>query len=280
VLAINYYTMNYQQKPFDNIACRQAFALAINKDLIVQNIWKGSFIATNHIVPQGQPGYYPGLKGPDGKATTSGDPAAAQADLKTCEQAQGYSSVSQFPAITLTYSSAGIQAARDEVAAMQQMWQNVLGISVKTDDIEINTLFTDEGQGCANKLQFYDGPAWLADYPDPQDWTSLQFGKGVAQNGMCYGQNKGPGAAEQQQVQQELAAADVNSNPTARLAAYNMAEQQLINDVAWMPMEQQLAFGLRKPCMQGVVPNALGQTPPQDWANIYISTDTPCAKTS
>ncbi len=280
VLAINYYTMNYQQKPFDVIACRKAFAEAINKDLIVQNIWKGSFIATNHIVPQGQPGYNPNLTGPDGKATTSGDTAAAQADLKTCEQQQGYSSASSFPPITLTYSSAGVQAARDEVAAMQQMWQNVLGISVKTDDIEINTLFADEGKGCANNLQFYDGPAWLADYPDPQDWTSLQFGKGVGQNGMCYGQNKGPGAAEQQQVQQELAAADVNTNPTARLAAYNMAEQQLVNDVAWFPMEQQTAFGLRKPCLQGFVPNALAQTPPQDWANIYISTDTPCAKTS
>ena len=278
ILAINYYTMNYQQKPFDVIACRQAFALAINKDLIVQNIWKSSFIATNHIVPQGQPGYYPGLKGPDGKATTSGDPAVAKQDLQTCMQQEGYSSVSQFPAITLTYSSAGIQAARDEVAAMQQMWQNVLGISVKTNDIEINSLFTAEGQGCANKLQFYDGPAWLADYPDPQDWTSLQFGKGVAQNGMCYGQNKGPGAAQQQQIQQALAAADVNTDPTSRLAAYNMAEQQLVNDVAWMPMEQQTAFGLRKPCMQGVVPNALAQTPPQDWANIYISTDQPCAK--
>ncbi len=280
LLAINYYTMNYQQKPFDVTSCRQAFALAINKDLIVSNVWKGSFIATNHIVPQGQPGYNPNLTGPDGKTTTSGDTTAAKADLQACMQAQGYSSVSQFPSITLTYSSAGVQAAKDEVAAMQQMWQNVLGINVKTNDIDINTLFADEGKGCANTLQFYDGPAWLADYPDPQDWTTLQFDKGAGQNGMCFGQNKGPDAAAQQQVQKALEAADTNTNPTARMAAYNAAEQQLVNFVAWMPMEQQLAFGLRKPCVQGVVPNALGITPPQDWQNIYISTDTPCARTS
>jgi oligopeptide transport system substrate-binding protein len=280
LLAINYYTMNYQQKPFDVIACRQAFALAINKDLIVANVWKGAFIATNHIVPQGQPGYNTNLTGPDGKTSTSGDTTAAKADLQTCMTAQGYTSVSQFPSITLTYSSAGVQAAKDEVTAMQSMWSNVLGINVKADDININTLFADEGKGCANTLQFYDGPAWLADYPDPQDWTTLQFDKGAGQNGMCYGQNKGPAAAEQQQVQKALEAADLNTNPTARLAAYNAAEQQLINDVAWMPMEQQLAFGLRKPCVQGFVPNALGLTPPEDWANIYISTDAPCAKTS
>lgn len=280
LLAINYYTMNYQQKPFDVTSCRQAFALAINKDQIVSSIWKGAFIATNHIVPQGMPGYNTSLTGPDGTTSTAGNPTAAKADLQACMTAQGYSSVSQIPPITLTYSSAGVQAAKDEVAAMQQMWQNVLGVSVKTDDIDINTLFADEGKGCANTLQFYDGPAWLADYPDPQDWTTLQFDKGAGQNGMCYGQNHGPDAAAQQQVQQLLEQADLNTNATARLAQYNQAEQQLVNSVAWMPMEQQQVFILRKPCVQGVVPNALGLTPPQDWSNIFISTDTPCAKTS
>jgi oligopeptide transport system substrate-binding protein len=279
-LSIFYYTMNYQQKPFDVIACRQAFALAIDKSLITQNVWKGSMLPTNHIIPQGMPGYNPKLTGPDGKTTTSGDPAAAKADLQTCMQQQGYTSVSQFPPITLTYSSAGVQADKNEVAAMQQMWQNVLGISVKTDDIDINTLFTDEGKGCANTLQFYTGPGWIADYPDPEDWTTLQFDKGAAQNGMCFGQNNGPDAAAQQQIQKELEAADVDQNPTTRIAAYDTAEQQLVNDVAWMPMEQGLATVLRKPCLQGYPNNSQGLIPPQDWANIYISTDTPCAKTS
>ncbi len=35
-LAINYYTMNYNQKPFDNVHIRQAFALAINKDILAK----------------------------------------------------------------------------------------------------------------------------------------------------------------------------------------------------------------------------------------------------
>ena len=76
---------------------------------------------------------------------------------------------------------------RNEVAALQQMWQTVLGVSVKTNDIEINKLFADEGMGSSNPLQFYTGPAWIADYPDPYDWTTLQFGKGAAQNGMSFG---------------------------------------------------------------------------------------------
>ncbi|TMD53887.1 MAG: peptide ABC transporter substrate-binding protein [Chloroflexi bacterium] len=279
-LAINYYTMNYLQKPFDVTSCRQAFALAINKDVIVKSVWKNSFKATNHIVPEGQYGYNPNLKGPDGTTSTAGNQTAAQNDLKACEQAQGYASAANFPPVTLTYSSAGAQDVRNEVAAMQQMWQNVLGISVKTDDIDINKLFSDEGLGSNNPLQFYTGPAWLADYPDPQDWTTLQFDKGASQNGMSFGQNHGPDAAAQQMVQQQMEAADKITDKTQREMAYWNIEQQLVNYVAWFPMEQQEINILQKPCVQGVVQNAMAVLPPEDWANIYISTDQPCAKLS
>ncbi len=155
--------------------------------------------------------------------------------------------------------------------------RSTLGVSVKTNDIDINTLFTDEGQGANNPLQFYTGPAWIADYPDPEDWTTLQFDAGAAQNGMNYGQNKGSGAAEQQAVQKELENADTMTDPTARLAAYNDAEQKLVNDVAWFPTEQQYASGLLKPCVQNFITNGENSIAPDDWSKVYISTDTPCA---
>lgn len=284
-LAINYYTMNYLQKPFDVTSCRQAFALAINKDLIVKTVWKNSFIATNHIVPQGQYGYNPSLTGPDGTTSTAGNTTKAQADLQNCEQAQGYSSAANFPPITLTYSSAGSQDVRNEVAAMQQMWQTTLGIGVKTDDIDINKLFSDEGLGSNNPLQFYTGPAWLDDYPDPQDWITLQFDKGASQNGMSFGQNKGPDATAQQALQLQMEQADTMpgvtaSDQAARATAYNAIEQKLVNYVAWFPMEQQEINILQKACVQGLTQNALGIVPPDAWGNIYISTDQPCAKLS
>jgi oligopeptide transport system substrate-binding protein len=276
ILAINYYTMSYTKKPFDNIKIRQAFALAINKDLIVHTVWKDSFIATNHIVPKGQPGYYADLTGPAGVKGTAGDPTLAKQLFQQGLQEAGYSSVSQLPPITLTFASGGDVAVKNEVAALQQMWQNVLGVNVKTNDIDINTLFQDEGLGSNNPLQFYTGPAWIDDYPDPQDWTTLQFDKGAGQNGMNYGQNNSTDAALQQQTQQLLEQADAAPLGPDRLAMYNKAEQQLVNDVAWLPVEQQLANTVRKPCEQGIVNNALGLTPPDDWAKIFISTDTPC----
>ncbi len=275
-LAINYYTMNYLKKPFDNIKIRQAFALAVNKDLIVKNIWKDKFIATNHIVPQGMPGYNAALTGPAGVKGTAGDPTLAKSLFQQGMQEEGYSSVAQIPPITLTFASSGDASAKNEVAALQQMWQNTLGISVKTSDVDINTVFNDEALGSNNPLMFYDGPAWIADYPDPQDWTSLQFDKGAAQNGMNYGQNGATNAADQQANQLAMEQADTMPNGPARLAVYNKIEQQLVNEVAWLPMQQQTSAGLRAPCERGFVNNALGLTPPDDWANIYISTDTPC----
>jgi oligopeptide transport system substrate-binding protein len=284
-LAIYYYTMNYLQKPFDVTSCRQAFALAIDKDQVVKYVWKNSLIATNHIVPQGQYGYDPNLKGPDGTTSTAGNQTKAKQDLQACEQAQGYASAANFPPITLTYSSAGAQDVRNEVAAMQQMWQFVLNINVKTNDIDGLKLYEDEGLGAKNPLQFYTGPVWGADYPDPQDWTTLQFDKGVIQNSMNFGQNKGPDAAAQQALQLQMEQADTMpgmtaSQQAARAAAYNAIEQQLVNYVAWLPMDQQAINILQKPCVQGVVWNAGGLTPPDDWGNIYISTDSPCAHLS
>ncbi|MEO8973935.1 MAG: peptide ABC transporter substrate-binding protein [Ktedonobacteraceae bacterium] len=273
-LWINYYAMNYNIKPFDNIDIRQAFALAVNKNVAVQAAWKGSYIATNHIVPQGMPGYAASLTGVDG-AGTQGDQAKAKQLFQTGLQQEGWSSVSQMPSVTLTYSSGGTQAPKNEVSILQQNWQNVLGVSVKVEDIDFNKLLTDI---TANTLQFW-GIAWITDYPDPEDWLTLQFDAGSGNNNMNYGQNHSSDATAQQAIQKQLEAADIDQNPTTRFAAYNAAEQSLVNDVAWLPMEQVTATYLVKPCVNNYVVDHQDLTTPNDWSKVYISTATPCANT-
>ncbi len=100
------------------------------------------------------------------------------------------------------------------------------------------------------------------------------------QNGMSFGQNHGPDAAAQQALQQQMEQADVMQDPQVRLQAYNNIEQQLVNYVAWFSIEQQTYIVMVKPCVPGFRPNAEGLVAPDDWGNIYISTDTPCTKTS
>jgi oligopeptide transport system substrate-binding protein len=270
-LAINYLTMNFLVKPFDNIHIRQAFALAINKDLIIQSVYKNTYVPTNHIVPKGMPGYNPNLTAPDGVAGTSGDTTKAKALLQQGLTEEGWTSVSQLPAIKLTYAS-GDPNLTNAIAAMQQMWQTTLGVSVKANPEDFNKLLTDS-EGALNNpngLQFW-GIGWIADYPDPQDWTTLQFGKGQQYNQINYGQNNSADAATQQQTQQALAAADVNQDQTSRMQAYNQSEQQLVNDVAWLSWAQVAINQVLKPYVKGMVFNAQLQIPPNDWGNIYIA---------
>src|SRR5207237_3788123 len=110
------------------------------------------------------------------------------------------------------------------------------GISVKPNPEDFNKLLLDMVAAANNPkgLQFWN-TSWSADYPDPQDWTTLQFDKGAPNNTMNYGHNSTAEAAQQQQVQQKLEAADVNPDQYARFRAYNQAEQLLVNDLARLP---------------------------------------------
>ncbi|MDQ2904438.1 MAG: peptide ABC transporter substrate-binding protein [Ktedonobacteraceae bacterium] len=269
-LWINYYTMNYLAKPFDNTAIRQAFALALNKTTIVKSVWKGALQATNHIIPQGMDGYNPALTGPDGTQSLAGNVAAARDLLAQGLKQEGWSSAAQIPPIKLTYAT-GLVAFDQEVAAMIQAWHQVLGVTVTADPTNYNTLLDEvtAATNNANGLQFW-GLAWVAEYPDPQDWLSLQFGKDVPNNNMNYGQNYGSAAAKQQLIQQQIAGADATMQQDGRIQAYQQAEQALVNDVAWLPMEQVTQIFLRKTYVRGMIDNAQSLVPPDDWANIYI----------
>jgi peptide/nickel transport system substrate-binding protein/oligopeptide transport system substrate-binding protein len=277
-LWISYVTFNYLVKPFDNIHIRQAFELAIDKDAIAHNIRKDTVVATNHIVPQGMPGYYPDLKGPDGTTSTKGDPAKAKQLLQQGLQEEGLTTL---PTITYTISTGGASTARNQVAALQQMWKSALGVNVTTNDINFNTLLTQTNNAVNNpKGMMMWSLGWIADYPDPQDWLTLQFDKGAPNNQWNYGQNNSTDAAQQQATQKLMEQADANMDATSRMQQYNQAEQQLVNDVAWAPLYQVLTSYVLKPCVVGVVDNAQALTPPNDWANIYISTDPSCANSS
>jgi oligopeptide transport system substrate-binding protein len=266
---INYYTMNYKVPPFDNINIRQAFALAIDKTAIATNVWKNTVIPTNHIIPQGMPGYNPNLTGPDGTTSLKGNPSEAQALLQQGLKQEGWSSVSQIPAIKLTYATGS--NFDQEVQSMISMWQHVLGVTVTADPVSSSTLLDEVSAATGNSqgLQMW-GLSWVAEYPDPQDWLTRQFDSGSVYNNMNYGENTSNDAARQQSTQQQLRSADTNFQSSARLQAYQQAEQQLVNDVAWLPIEQVTSVFLRKPYVAGIVDNGMGIIPPNDWAGIYI----------
>src|SRR5581483_1066689 len=178
---------------------------------------------------------------------------------------------SKFPTITMTYPSDSPEAA-NEAATEVQMWKNVLGITINTATASQNSMYTLEAQttGHNGPLQMWLGGCG-ADYPDPQDWITLQFGQGEPYNNFNYGQNSGATAAQQQTLQKQMLAADVMSNSAERLQAYNKIEQQLVNDVSWLSIYQRPDIWLVKPYVANLKFNAASSIAPNDWNNIYIT---------
>ena len=268
MLSIRYISMNYKARPFDNMKIRQAFALAVNKDQIVKGALKGVFIPTNHIVPSGMPGYYSDLKGPDGTAAIKGNHQLAR---KLLQEGMKEASYSKLPPITLTYypQTQDYKNAMDQLVAQ---WNDVLGIKVASNTVSRATLQSLENATLnqSGPLQIWQA-TWNADYPDPQDWLSVFFGKGSDYNQFNYGQNDSPAAAQQQSIQQQLAEADTMPDATHRMALYNKAEQGIVNDIGWLSLWQETLPILVQPYIHNFHINALQQVPPDSWGEIYVT---------
>ncbi len=269
-LASRFIQLNYLVKPLDNMHIRQALDLAINKDLIIKRIIGSWVTPSNHIVPNGMPGYNPNLTGPAGVVGTTGDQAKAVQLFQQGLQEEGYSNVSQLPSLTLEYSNS-YQAGADTITAIVAEWKQVLGITIKTAGVQPNQLLQDEVSttGHTGPLQLWYS-VWSTDYPDPQDWLSNFFAKGGQDNYANYGQNNSSVAAEQQAVQDQLARADAEQNPDQRMKLYQDAEQKIVNDVGWITTYQTASVALVNPKLQGWKMNALGTIATSDWANIYF----------
>ncbi len=267
ILVIRYLSMNYLVKPFDNIHIRQAFALAIDKDLIATNVLRGSVMASNHIVPQGMVGYNSSLTGPAGVSATTGDANMAKSLLAQGLKEEGLTAL---PTITFSYYTDNTAIPLVAQALIQE-WKTVLGATIKPQAVLFDKLIQLENATVGNgSLQMWIG-GWQADYPDPQDWLSTFFEKGADYNDSNYGLNPAL-ASEQGAVQQQLLQADVNQNQSSRLSAYNMAEQSIINDVGWIPLYQSEGHAVLNPKLVGnPFVNALEIEAPDNWANIYVA---------
>jgi peptide/nickel transport system substrate-binding protein/oligopeptide transport system substrate-binding protein len=277
-LTIDYIAMNYLYKPFDNIKIREAFALAVNRDILMSSIFQNGRIASCHIVPEGMPGYNSSLTCPGG-STTRGDTARAKTLFEEGLKEEGLTDAT-FPKVTITYASDST-ALTNEITTLESEWNSALGITVSSTAVEFNTLLSEEAKtacttptnlsACNNTgLQMWTA-AWGADYPDPQDWITLQFGKGQANNMWNYGQNESSAASAQQAEQTKMTAADAELDNTTRMSSYNAIEQSVVNDVGWLSLDQRLAHRVVKPYVIGITFNALSLTPPDNWTNVYIA---------
>lgn len=273
-LTTQYFGLNFNKPPFNNLLIRRAFDLSLNKQLLVDRILNGASIPTNHIVPRGMPGYNTSLTNPppDGTQSLTGNQVAANqlmqqviasctnpaeiADTSYCAYVQkGVNSQE----IDITYDS-NQQTDNDITTAAAQTWKSVLGLNVKAvgSGVDTGTYYGN----ISNKIYTAWSVGWIADYPDPQDWLSLQFVTTAPYNSSSV--NDGA-------LNTLLAKADADQNATSRMSEYNQAEQEAVNLVAWIPYAQGKGFWRLRTWVHGFGLNALLIEPDISWPNVYIA---------
>jgi oligopeptide transport system substrate-binding protein len=268
-LVTQYFELNFDQPPFDNQLVRQAFDLALNKQLLVGPL-QGALVPTNHIVPLGMPGFDDKLVNPPPDRTKSltGNQGAAQSLLKeAANQCQTQPLQDFCPYITGSslkeidfWVGTSNKSREDITIAAAKQWDQVLGLNVqaKATDSAYQNCLQPPGKNLCQAWAI----GWLADYPDPQDWLTLQFQTGQVNNFSD---------VRTSALDKLMTEADTEQNSVTRMAEYNQAEQAAVDLVPWIPYGQDKQYWRQRSWVHGFGLNALQLVIPTTWANVYIT---------
>jgi oligopeptide transport system substrate-binding protein len=142
----------------------------------------------------------------------------------------------------IVFSDAGIgNTAGPSVAAMAQMWQQNLGVTITIDNIEPDKFYDLLYSGQHGQL-FSCG--WCADYPDPENFSDVLFHSGAQQNTGKYSNPALDAILDQARVER-----DVNK----RIQLYQQAEQMIVQDAPALFIMHDLSYELVRPTVKGFV---------------------------
>ena len=274
-LETDYFGLNTKVAPFNVLQVRQAFDLALNKQLLVDRAESGGAIPTNHIVPQGMPGFDVGLKNPapDSTQSLTGNQPAALSLLKqaqaTCPAPGTYGAPDYCAYITgPTPQEIDLYVPQEDDTRVQiaqlaaQEWSGALGLNVKAKPISFNALVGNIIKpATADPMPIWE-IAWIADYPDPQDWLSLQFATGAPNNSEGYSDPT---------LDALLKKADAEQNVATRMKLYNQAEQMVVDQSLWIPYQQAKSYWREREWVHGFGFNPGGLMVDVNWPKVYIS---------
>ncbi len=236
-LDVYYIGFNTQEPPFDDPKVRQALSMAIDKELLANEILAGLVAPADGILPPGMPGFNDDLEG------IEFDPDQAR-DL--LDEAGGPEILKD---VVLLTPGRGASPA-DALEAIVAMWTENLGldsdIAIEQEDLGLFLRDIDESNFGLFSL------GWIADYPDPQNFLDIKFHSQSANNEVGYSNSE---------VDDLLEEALKETDEAKRLKLYQDAEQIIVDDAAWIPLYHGKASVLIKPYVKGytippfIIPN-------------------------
>lgn len=224
-MAVFYFTLNPQKAPFDDPKVRQAFALTIDRETLNSVLLYDAYRVADGFLPPEMPGYT--------ESVTSYDYDVDRAKQLLAESKYA----GNLPRIVLSYSGTGA-APGDLLVAVQERWQEALGVTIELQAIDSSAFLREQRRG--NFQMHSDG--WAADYPDPEDFLGKLFASDSTLNYTGY---------KNAEVDRLLLAARTEQDRTRRFAMYADAEQLILDDAVVVPTFWPVEHVIVKPCVQG-----------------------------
>lgn len=261
--ATRYVGLNNALPPFNNVFVRQAFAQAVDKEALVRGVLGGTAAPAGRILPQGFPGTGLAVE------PLGFDPVGARAALGLA----GYVSGADLPPVTLTYDQGDVDVVR-VAEAVQRGWSETLGIEVRLEPVPLETFIARLDAMIADPtdpdtaMQIYIS-VWGADYPDPQNFISLQLHSDSPYNN---------GHWENREFDRLVDEADGLSGAgeqAERLRLYRDAEQIAVSEVGWLPLYNPQVTLVIRPTVQGLTATVTPQgILAADWTRVRVEPGT------
>lgn len=233
-LCTGYVTFDTTRPPFDDANVRKAFSMAFDRQKFLEVVMGGHALPANGLYPPALPGFNLNLK------ALPYDPAQARELL----QRSKYGGSEGLPPIVFTDAGIGTYIAAD-VAAMAEMWEQNLGVTITVENIEYN-FFLDQIYSDNHGQLFSSG--WCADYPDPENFADVLFHSSSNQNN---------GGYSNPDLDALLEAARVERDVARRIQMYQQAEQMIVDEAAVLFTTHSLSYQLAKPYVKGYVFTAI-----------------------
>ncbi len=224
-LGLYYLELNTKQEPFNERAVRRAFAMALDKDKIVEVTLKGTARKANGILP-------PGLLGHD--PTFTGLPYDVEQARRSLAESS-YGSAAALPPITITGGMGDLLA---------QVYNRNLGA-----EMEVEVVREGYYEGLAEGAFQMRFAGWMADYPDPENFLDV----------LLHSQSRGNHSGyANPDVDRLLEQARLEADTEKRAALYRAAERLAVEDAAVIPLFFNIDYHLVKPRVKGLNFTPLG----------------------
>lgn len=240
---VSYYVaIDTDQAPLDNPKVRRAFAMAVDRQKLIDDLFDGNVQLANGLLPPGMPGYSKDLQG------IPFNPTEARKLLAEADYDESLPQVTFLATYREGEPSPTVQFLLDS-------WKETLGVTVTPNLVEPDEYYyhLEEQQG---HLFTY---GWVADYPDPENFLDLLLHSDSHET--RYANPFYDSLLEQARVTQDR---------EARLELYRQAEQLLLDDAGIIPLFHVHEFAPIRPYVKNFTLGPVGQ--PQI-ANIQYQSD-------